>query len=353
MKKTFFIISSLFIFLFSCKKQNQNQNLPNTDFVYAIPQVDITENVNVGAYFYNYLATDWAKGYADVPLLGTYSALNASTMAQERVWADSAGVDFFVFNWNGATAGDPILNSFVTGRNNNVKMVIDFNTAHLSATNTSPLIGTKLTTMINEFKSLVTSRFSQNYYYTINGQPVVLITPLNLASSASTSIDYTTVIPALRKSLDSIGVHPYIIGEITSGWLPPIRYASAIKVMDGVTLTDWSTTVYDRSVFFAPFVDQNWKNWTDTITPWKVDFVPCIFPGFNDKVITPTSANYNINKTDTFYNDYTNVAKRNMSSKRLVLINSWNDFQKGTGIEPAVSYNRTFMTLTKKQFKVK
>lgn len=349
MRTTLYILCCLLI-ITGCKK-NDEYLPPN--FNYPIPQVNITENVNVGAYFYNYTAADWSKGISDTPLLGNYNALNAATMDQERKWADSAGIDFFIFNWNGASAGDPILNSFAGERSSNVKMVINYNTAHINASNTSPITGAKLATLIREFKSLSASHFNKDYYYKIDGRPVVLITPLNLASSKAASIDYPAVIAALRSSLDSIGVHPYFIGEITSGWLPPVRYNTAVNAMDGVVLTDWSTSVYDRSVFMPAFTDQNWKNWTDSTTLWKKDFVPCIFPGFNDKVMTPASTLYNQDRTESFYTDMTNVAKRNMSSKRLVLINSWNDFQKGTGLEPASGYDRTYMDLTRKQFKVK
>src|SRR6476620_2060014 len=120
MMKVIISVCAAVILFTSCKKQDEH--LP-PDFVYDIPQVDINQNVNVGAYFYNYTTADWNKGYVDTSLLGKYSALNAATMAQERTWADSAGVDFFVFNWNFATAGDPILISFATGRNEKVKMV--------------------------------------------------------------------------------------------------------------------------------------------------------------------------------------------------------------------------------------
>ncbi|HSU51060.1 MAG TPA: glycoside hydrolase family 99-like domain-containing protein [Segetibacter sp.] len=344
-----YILITVALFTNACKKKNEY--LP-PNFNYKIDPLNITENVNVGAYFYNYASTDWAKKYSDMPLLGEYNSLTAMVMAQQRNWADSAGVDFFIFNWNGATAGDPLLTSFINGRNNKVKMVINYNTSHLAATNASPLTGAKLTTMINEFKSLVTNRFTKDYYYSLNGQPVILISPLNLPSTASSSIDYTTVIPAVRKSLDSVGIHPYFIGEITSGWLPPVRYAPAIKVMDGVDLTDWSTSVYDRSVFMASFVDQNWKNWTDSTTTWNVDYVPCIFPGFNDKTMTPASALYNIDRSKDFYTDFCNVAKRNMGKKRVVLINSWNDFQKGTALEPAKAFGSTFLNITRSQFKI-
>jgi Glycosyltransferase WbsX len=348
MKRTMYIAAFVLAFA-ACKKGDQH--LP-PDFNYAIDPVNITENVTVGAYYYNYSATDWAKKYSDTPELGEYSALNATVMAQHRQWADAGGVDFFIFNWNG-TSGNGILNSFIKDRNNNVKMVINYNTAHLSATNASPLTGTKLNTMITELKNLASTHFGQDYYQKVDGKPAILITPLNLSASAGASINYATVIPAVKQALKDAGVEVYIIGEITSGWLPPVRYAAAIKAMDGVDLSNWSTDVYDRSVFFPSFSDINWKNWTDSTTAWNKDYVPCIFPGFNDKTMTPASKIYDINRTPAFYTDYCNVAKRNMSKKRLVLINSWNNFQVGTALEPAKEYGSSYLEITKAQFKVK
>jgi hypothetical protein len=347
MKKALNILLAGLIFM-SCKKQNEY--LP-PDFNYKIEPVNITENVVVGAYYYNYTAADWNKKYTNTPLNGQYSALDPAIMETHRKWADVGGVDFFIFNWNGAS-GNSLLNNFIQGRNSNVKMVINFNTAHLSATNAAPLTGAKLTTMINEFKTLAANHFNKDYYYKVNGQPVVLITPLNLATAAAASIDYATVIPALKAEMSQIGVNLYVMGEITQGWLPPVRYAPAIKAVDAVDLTNWSTDIYDRSVFFHSFSDMNWKNWTDSTSKWKVDFIPTIFPAYNDKAMTPASKMYDLGTTPEFYTDYCNVAKRNMSNKRIVLINSWNNFQTGTSIEPTQEYGTTHLETTRKQFKV-
>lgn len=349
MKRTLHIAAAI-ILLASCKKEDLY--LP-PNFNYDIPQVNLTENANVGAYYYNYSPADWAKKYSDTPVLGQYSALNAEVMAQHRAWADVGGVDFFIFNWNGAASGNPLLGSFINGRNNHVKMVINYNIAHLSATNAAPLTGTKLNTMINEFKGFAADHFGKDYYFKVKGQPVVMITPLNLASNAASSVNYATVIPALRKSMDSLGVDLYIIGEITSGWLPPQRYAPAIKVMDGVDLSNWSTDVYDRAVFFPSYSDMNWKNWSDSTTQWGVDYVPCVFPGFNDKTMSPASKLYDIVRTEKFYTDYCNVAKRNMGRERIVLVNSWNNFQVSSALEPAKTYGTKYLELTRSQFKVK
>lgn len=335
----------------SCEKVDEH--LP-PNFNYPINQTDITENVIVGAYYYNYSASDWAKKYTNTPQLGSYSALTPSIMAQHRTWADVGGIDFFTFPWDGTT-GDPLLTSFITGRNENVKMVINYNTAHIKATNASPLVGTKLTTMVNEFKAFGSTHFNKDYYFTIDGKPVVIITPINLASSAAASIDYLTVIPALKAELSQAGTTPFIIAEISSGWLPPQRYSAVLKVFDAVVLSNWTCSGnygYDRSVFYPAFTDQTFKNWSDSTTVWGNNFVPCIFPGFDDKVMTPASKNFNLPRSTQFYTDNCNVAKRNMGNKRIVMINSWNNFQLGTTIEPTTEYGTEYLDITRKQLKV-
>lgn len=347
MKKILYMLAG-FALLSGCKKQNEY--LP-PDFNYKIPQVDVTSNVNVGAYYYNQTSSTWTKT-SDTSTLGSYVSTDPGVMDQERQWADEAGLDFFVFNWNGP-ADNALLQAFLSGRSSQVKMVINYNTNHLKASNASPLTGTKLATMIDEFKTLAATYFNSDAYFKTDGQPVVLITPINLPSSAAASIDYNTVIPALKDAMSGVSVNLYTIGEITSGWLPPQRYSTALQTVDAVTLSDWSTDVYDRATMTAPFLDMNWKNWTDSTSVWQKDFVPNIFPGYSDKVASPSSKKYNLGRTAEFYNDLTNVAKRNMSEKRIVLVNSWNNFKLATEIAPSVEDGKTFMEITRKQFKVK
>jgi hypothetical protein len=69
--------------------------------------------------------------------------------------------------------------------------------------------------------------------------------------------------------------------------------------------------------------------------------------------MTPASKLYNIDRSADFFTSYANVAKRNMGKKRMVLINSWNNFQLGTSLEPSIEYGTTYLDLTKSQFKVK
>lgn len=351
MKKILFLILITSIFT-SCRKADEY--LPSEDFNYPIPQVNITEDVFVGAYYYNYSTADWNKKYTNTPTLGNYSALDPVVMAQHRAWADNGGVDYFIFTWNG-TSNDTLLNNFKGSRTETVKMVINYNTAHLGATNASPLTDAKLTTIINELKTHASKHFNKDYYFKIDNHPVILITPVNLSSSLALSIDYQTVIPAIRAELNLAGVDPFIIGEITLGWIPPQRYSEAIKSFDGVVLKDWKADGnygYDRAVFFQAFTDQAFKNWNDSTTAWGIDYIPCILPGFDDRIMSPTSKNYNIARSADFFTDMCNVAKRNMGINHIVIIDSWNNFQYGTTIEPAVEYNTDYLDITKEQFKV-
>lgn len=350
MKKIIYCLFLVTAFI-ACKKKN-DYLIDTSKYFYPIPQVDLTQDARVGAYYSVYKASDWAVASVFTPLLGKYDATTAAVMQQHVKWADSAGVNFFAFKWN-ATTDNTILTNFKTQSvNGSVKMVIDYSTAHLAATNASPLIGTKLNTFANEWRTLITTYVNnQSSYYTIDNRPVVMLSPLNLAASALTSINYKLAADTLRSVMRSYGLNPYIIGELTTGWVAPVNYPDSIlKAMDGIVLTTWSATDYDRQFAFYSYSDLNFLNWKSILESWGVDYVPCIFPGSNNPS-TPTQ--YVIARSDSNFTSYCNVAKRSMGKNRLIMINSWNDFQKGNQIEPAVEYGSTYLYITKRELKKK
>ncbi|MCS2303122.1 glycoside hydrolase family 99-like domain-containing protein [Bacteroides ovatus] len=53
----------------------------------------------------------------------------------------------------------------------------------------------------------------------------------------------------------------------------------------------------------------------------------------------------------TDYINFCNVAKRNIGSKNIVLVNSWNNYQKGTNLEPTEENKSEFLKITRNQFK--
>ncbi len=350
-KHTFYLMLASALVV-GCKKKDQVDDFASK-YKYPIPAVNLTKSANVGAYYYNYTSTDWGKKQADTSLLGKpYNVLTDATVFPKQMdWADQGGVDFFILKWDAAAVDNSLLSAFASSRTTQkVKMVIDFNTAHLKATNAAPLTGAKLTTMLNEFKTLVQNHISKDYYYKIDNRPVILLSPLNLSSSALTSINFKYVTDTLRIELKKLGVDPFIIGELTTGWAAPVNYdQTALAAMDAIVLTTWNTPDYDRWWAFYSYSDLNWKNWKTTLEKMNVQFVPCIFPGYNEPGSTTQRV---IERTEANYVDYMNVAKRNMGKDQIILVNSWNDFVKGTTLEPSIHYNTQYLELTKRDLKV-
>lgn len=346
-KIVFFAI--LMIGFTACNKRTQ---LPDVSkYIYSIPQVNLTQNAKVGAYYSQYKTTDWAKGYADTPLLGQYNPLTATVVDQQIAWADSGGVDFFVFKWDGTSYNSMLTLFQKESSNGNIKMVIDYNTTHLKATNNTPLTGVLLTQMINEWKTLSDTYVKQSDYYQVDGRPVVMLSPLNLSSASANSIDYGMVADTLRSVMRSWGYNPYIIGEMTTGWDAPTNHPQeVIRAFDGIVLTNWKTNDYDRAYGFFSYCDLSYQNWKNVLNSWGVDYVPSIFAGYNSPSDTK---GYVIARTDSNYVSYCNIAKRSMGKMSIVLINSWNDFINGTQVEPATDYGAQYLRITKQQFKVK
>jgi hypothetical protein len=348
--KRFIYCLFLTIVFAACKKNDYT--IDASKYIFPIKQVDLTEDARVGAYYSVYKSTDWAIVSPYTPVLGKYDATTASVMQQHIKWADTAGVNFFVFKWNTVTDNTILTNFKTQAASSDVQMVIDYNTAHLSATNASPLIGAKLTTFINDWKTLIASYIlNQTGYYKIDNRPVVMLSPMNLSASTLTSINYKLIADSLRSVMNGFGLKPYIIGELTTGWAAPVNYPdSVLKAMDGIVLSTWSTTDYDRMYAFYSYSDLNYQNWKTILEGWNVDYVPCIFPGWNHPA---TATEYVIPRSDSNYVSYCNVAKRSMGKNRLILINSWNDFQRGNTLEPAVEYGTHYLQLTKRELKKK
>lgn len=360
---TYIAIGVMAISAVSCD-ENDCPAPDKNKYVYDIPQTNLDHDVVTGAYYTNITSSStWLKSgkkiYTGTPVLGEYLSTNLEALEQQLKWADDAALDFFVFTWDGSANDNTLIANFKATRAKigaKVKFIINYNTTHLKVTNAAPLQSdANMTKMLGEFTSkLIPEMTGNDYYHLPDGSAPLMVSPVNLSSSAIQSINYATVNPLLRQHLTTAGVNPYLIGEFTNGWTAPVNYeATEIGAFDAVTLKDWKTNVYDRYYAFFSFIDLSWTNWRNTIDKSGTDLVPCIFPSFSDRVNSSSSYYYEfgLNGSTGDYVDFCNVAKRNIGSKSVVLINSWNDYQKGTNLEPTKENEGNFLTVTRAQFK--
>lgn len=353
MKSIYVFLSLCFLMFYSC---SNDEHLPDVGkFYYPIPDTPLTEAVNLGAYYYAYQSADWSKKYPETPELGEYNILeNPQLMSKQFDWAILGGINFFILKWNGEINDNELLAQYAAFyKNQGPKMVINYDISHLGGTNDSPIVDAKLKLMLAELEDLYDRYMANDYYYAIEGRPVIMITSLIPNSKYANAIDFDFVMKAVRKHFADKNINPYFIGEIPTGWRAPQTYKKNIVTMDAVILNSWAPNDYDRSYAFCSFNDISWKNWCDSTSAWKMDYIPCIFPAYNDKVSNEKSKNYIVERTEKFFIDYCNVAKRNLGSKRFVIVNSWNDFCKGNALEPGEEYGTSSLEILKDQFSVK
>lgn len=342
----------------ACTKEEYGA--PDKDkYIYDIPQTNLPYDVVTGAYYINWSSAVSEDKSPEEPSLGYYKTYDDGVMASHIAWADEAGLDFFIFKWDAASSDRNLISLFNEARTeeSKVKYILRYDTKHLNLTNEDPLQSeTKYKVMQAEFIDEISVLMQSDSYYRLpDGRPVMLMTPANLSSSALLSADYGKVIPKLRADMkDFFGVEPYIIGEMTTGWVAPVNYAEhQVYSFDAMSLRDWKTRSYDVFFGYFSFLDLNWKNWNTTLAKRGVDFVPCIYPSFNDRKNDPKSYYYTFSEdgeTDDFVK-FCNVAKRNIGKEHIVLLNSWNEWQYGTNLEPSTLKETKFLQETKKQFK--
>ena len=91
-----------------------------------------------------------------------------------------------------------------------------------------------------------------------------------------------------------------------------------------------------------------WENWRSYAAKWKNDFIPCIYPEY----YTTEKGARSIERSEENYIDFCNVAKRNIGSQNIILINSWNDFSHDNALEPTSEYGELYLNLTKQNLKL-
>lgn len=352
--------------------QKDDQYLP-PDWNYEIPQTELKAQTQIGAFYSNKTDINWSSPQGYTPQLnlvtdaenGTtdtvaYTSTQDGILTRQCEWADKAGIDFFIVDWNGGTNEQGLISAyeFYRTENTKVKVAINYNFSHLKLTSLTGE-GTDFDSTVADFKSLYTTLFSKEWYYRMpDGRPIIII-----SGNTSTSYDYSLFIPAFRQAMKDFTqelqitdaeisndiLNFYFIGENTTNWCAPQTNEAAASLLNGNYVKQWyPTSYYERWACFYPFTDMAWQNWTDYSDKWGSDFIPCIYPEY----YTTTTGSRSIERSTEGYKSFCNVAKRNVGANNIILIDSWNDFTHDTALEPTVEYGDTYLDITRSELKL-
>ncbi len=339
----------------SCEK---NDFTP-PDWNYEIPQTSLKAQTQLGAFYAIQTAPDWKSAQEYTPVLCVesdeesgdvtiipYNSTQDGILTAQFEMAAKAGIDFFVIPWNNGTTEQNFISAYDYYWNEDVhvKLAVNYNFSHLKIEALSGE-GSDFDKVVDDFTSLSATLFDKDWYYRMpDGRAVIIVSGM-----ASETIDYEQFIPAFREAMKNISLEFYIIGENTTNWCPPQTNQSTARHLDGNYVKKWvPANYYERWYCFYPFTDMAWENWRNYAKEWNNDFVPCIFPEY----FTSASSERSIDRSEENWTRFCNVAKRNLGSQSVILINSWNDFTYDTALEPTLEYGETYLDITRRELKL-
>jgi hypothetical protein len=359
MKRIKFIIIGLFgLVFFSCA----NDDAPKIEDNFLskeVPVEPVTANYTVGAFYKSF---SWNAALVEVPEAGKYISNLGDPVAYEKhiQQATDGGIDYLIFGFRSANVATEnaadiafinMLQTAPSALRQKFALSYSFSSMLLSDTKRIEAAPSKVPVFLNDF-NLMLPYFRSANYMKIDGKCVVHINGAHNLFSDNNAALYQQ----LRAQMKAAGIELFIIGN-QQEWTPPLRYDFRfVNGVDAVTHSTYNNIdagAYDRFYFFNKFCDEAWGYSKTRLLDFKLEYVPTISPSFSRKIVTPTNTNYVFPKNVAYFESICNVARRSSGVNRLVLIESFNDWNNDTQLEASVSYGSTYLAILKKEFKTK
>ena len=327
---------------------------------YTNIKVPVNTDYTVGAIYSRFVRK---TNLIETPLIGTYNGNSgdATAYAEHVKQAQTAGVDFFIFRFTAsADLNTPSIdksyidNLQMASNAGDMKFAFSYNFANMSLAITRKIddVNAKVykDIFLSDFKSMV-PYFKRANYMKIDGKAVVYLSASFNLFANNNPVFYEE----LRTQIRDLGVELYLIG-VQPEWTPTLRYDFRfVGCVDALTITNYALinlNFYDRFYFFHKYIDLAWSYHKETLAKYNIEFIPTVSPSFNPKFNTPTSPNYVIAKNADWFKANCNIARRASGANKLVLIDSFNDWNLDTQIESATSYGDEYLKIVKSEFKL-
>ena len=370
----------------SCKKwifskDNTGPSPQNSILAYTINEIPVTKNYTVGAFYYNNSA--WNPNVKRVPVVGDYNmpngAVSPAVMATHITQAVSGGIDYFLFayrsptkdntNWqHDSTLVQTFVNANSTG---SMKFALAYvvNSGALGISNSNPLEknATAMNNFLTDFQRGAAAFMGNPNYVQVNGKTLLYIEAAENIYSSQDSVIYDSI----RVRLSNMGFTMYLVG-MQDPWSPPARYIDRFyKCVDAIYHNSFSgnsgLTSWDRWYLLPQTMDQNWEYsrayFRDSMG--GINYIPDISPACDPTIVTASSTNPIYPRTDSgaMFRQLCNVAKMNADTSgngiRMVLIDSWNQWQYDMQLEPDTTnsngpkpYGESYLDIVRKEFKI-
>lgn len=355
--KIFKLICPLFfvVVLYSCT-EDEVVTVDDHILNYEVPLEPVTSDYLVGAHYSRFIRRN---NVPEVPSIGIYNGNNAdpSVYEQHVNQAIAAGIDFFIFQFrsahNLAQNNDDVafVNALQAAPNSqDVNFAFSYNFGNMGLNNNNRIEDKGFVQkFINDFKLMIPFFNQPNYMKVGNKNLVYLLNSHNLYSN-----DNAALYQLMRSELSALGVELYLIG-MQNEWTPTLRFDFRfVNGVDAVTHSSYAIinrNDYDRFSYFHKIVNLAWEYHKSTWLNYGIEYIPTISPSVNLKISNSGSPTYVIDKNEEWFKAHCNVARRAVGINRIVLLESFNNWNIGTQIESADTYADQYLNILRGEFK--
>jgi hypothetical protein len=350
------VFTAFLLIFFSCTEDNITR-AGDSMFDYDIPNVPVTSDYVVGAKYSRFVRN---RRVVEEPSIGVYPADRGDPVVYEQHvnQAQTAGIDFFIFemrssNNQGQYNQDiTFIDGLLSAPNaNDVNFAIRYNFDNMGLNNNNRIEARGLVDkFIDDFKLMI-PYFEKPNYTKVDGKNLVYVfNAHNLFSD-----DNVALYQQMRTELSALGFELFIIGEQVE-WTPPLRYDFRfVNAVDAVAHKSYAlinVNQFDQKEQFHKVIDIAFEYHKETFASVNLEYIPTVSPSQNFKLQNPNHPSFVIEKDAAWFRDFCNVARRVSGNSKIILLDSFNDWNFGTQIESADTYGEDYLQILREEFKV-
>lgn len=348
--------------------------------VYTAPDVALDYTPDLAAYYrYSYDDTRWLRASLLEPEKGFYSNTDVpndiAVIEQHITESKAAGINTWIFNFAEVNITEDVEGklsykgpSAIQALNDNVPSFVTDMKYFISYTIKNEINTVSgMARLERQLTEIIDKNTGHENYYTIDGKPVIMIADKLIPpvpESAGTTPDDSRIadLEALRERLETYaGKELYFMLDVMS-FNPPKRYHHIIKWADGVTSSNMAPSqanVVGNYYEYNEYAQLTWSDYTQ-VDSLNTHFIPLIMNGRNDTTsysVTdkygevldlPSNPSWVFGGTKEFFTTQVKIAKSVIDNDLgLIIVNSFNDWQFGSAVEPSVEMGDAYMEVLK------
>jgi len=352
----YILVLTIGLVAFSCDPHAGGPTPDDLSMNQPIPDAPVDGDYIVGA---SYNSFAWNDNVEETPVAGKYDSENGDPVAY-ALHVDQAakgGIDYFLFTLRSSvnmtqfkTDSTFISNNHKATNAEQQDFAVSYNFGSMDLADGRRIEDQGLVpTLLQDFE-LMLPYFQQANYMQIDGKAVVRIeNGHNLYSNDNAAL-YNT----LRAHMSALGVELFLIAN-QQEWTPPARYD--FRFVNGVDAVSHNSYInigeswYDRYIMFPKMTEQAWTYSRDFFEANGLEYAPTISPSTDPRISNSGSKNYAFEKDADWFSAICNNGRLATGSHKLILLDSFNDWNQDRQIEAATSYGDEFLNILRQEFK--